>query len=236
MSILLRFSLLQNSKNYFKETKNLGRSYVFCMNYKNNHIKRTIPNLQKLRVNYSTKDHKHSQEKNTEIYNGTLKNQIRNLKIVSLGTSVCGLAIQPLLILKAAAVDSTAGIVGAIVIGIFSIASPLLLNLVTKRYVTSVYYDAKEEKYIATSYSLFLRPNKIEFTPADVKIPDVTGIFTTCFVKGKPLFFDERLFNDSNHYMKIMGFDKPLDYKLGNTDYGSMTTEQNLSEKTENKR
>ncbi|KAK2587075.1 hypothetical protein KPH14_011021 [Odynerus spinipes] len=236
MSSILRSSLLQKSKNFLQETKILGRSYVLCANHNSNYIKRAVPILQRLTVNNYTKDHKYSEEKNIEIYYGTLQNQIRNLKIFSLGTSACGLAMQPFLILKATAVDSTAGVVGAIIIAVFSVASPLLLHLITKKYVTHVHYDPKEEKYIATTYSLLLRKNKIEFTPADVKIPNVTGIFTTCFIKGKPLFFDERLFNDNSHYVKIMGFDKPMDYKLSDTNYNDITTEKTLSEKIDNKR
>lgn len=77
---------------------------------------------------------------------------------------------------------------------------------------------------------------QIEFTPADVVVPEISGIFTTCLIKGKPLLFDENHFNDFNHYQKIMGFDKPIDYKLSNPNLNDVTTEENFSEKTENKK
>jgi transmembrane protein 70, mitochondrial len=32
--------------------------------------------------------------------------------------------------------------------------------------------------------------------------------------KPRPLFVDPRLFPDPNHYIKIMGYDKPIDFKL----------------------
>lgn len=53
-----------------------------------------------------------------------------------------------------------------------------------------------------------------EFKPEEVKIPEVPGLFTTFFAKGKALFLDPRLFDQPEHYAKIMGFDKPIDFKL----------------------
>lgn len=49
-------------------------------------------------------------------------------------------------------------------------------------------------------------------------VPDVPGLFTTFHAKGIPLFVDPQLFEDPNHYAKIMGYDKPLDLKLGLND------------------
>lgn len=43
-------------------------------------------------------------------------------------------------------------------------------------------------------------------------------MFTTMKAKGKPLFIEARHFFDPLHYAKIMGYDKPLDFKLGNVD------------------
>lgn len=55
---------------------------------------------------------------------------------------------------------------------------------------------------------------QIEFKIEDVKVPDIPGMFTTFEVKGKALFLDPRLFQDPTHYAKIMGYDKPIDFKL----------------------
>lgn len=54
------------------------------------------------------------------------------------------------------------------------------------------------------------------FTPDDVVVPDVTGMFTNCIIKGMPLFFEQKFFHDSNHYIRIMGYDKPVDFKINN--------------------
>ena len=39
-------------------------------------------------------------------------------------------------------------------------------------------------------------------------------MFTTFKVHDKPLFVDLSMFSDPNHYAKMMGFDKPIDFKF----------------------
>ncbi|KAL2742267.1 hypothetical protein V1477_009896 [Vespula maculifrons] len=220
MSLILRANLRQKCHIYFGDTKNLRYSYP-CVNYNKNYVKRAVHN-----------DHKYSQEKVSEIYHGILKSKVRNLKIFSLGTTACTIAIQPFFITNCSTLDSIIGIVGSIVFTMFSIFITLLLHIITRRYVTYIYYDSEKDKYLATTYSLFLRENKIEFTPADVALPKINAMITTCFIKGKPLLFDENYFNDYSHYQKIMGFDKPIDYKLSNPNLDNVTIKKDFSEKT----
>ncbi|KAG5874378.1 hypothetical protein JTB14_036722 [Gonioctena quinquepunctata] len=77
--------------------------------------------------------------------------------------------------------------------------------------------SSKTNTYIAKTVNFFCIPRKTEFTPEDVKVPEVPGMFTTFSVKGKPLFVDPRLFDRPEHYAKIMGYDKPMDFKLYET-------------------
>jgi len=39
-------------------------------------------------------------------------------------------------------------------------------------------------------------------------------MFTSFVVKKRPLFVDPALFDDPEHYVRIMGYDKPIDFKL----------------------
>jgi hypothetical protein len=55
---------------------------------------------------------------------------------------------------------------------------------------------------------------QITFRVDEVIVPDVPGMFTSFQVKGSPLFVDPRLFVDPEHYARIMGYDKPIDFKL----------------------
>lgn len=45
-------------------------------------------------------------------------------------------------------------------------------------------------------------------------VPEVPGMFTTFMVGKKSLFVDPKLFPDPTHYIKIMGYDKPIDFKF----------------------
>lgn len=55
---------------------------------------------------------------------------------------------------------------------------------------------------------------QLTFTPDDVVVPDVTGMFANCIIKGTPLFLEQEFFHDPIHYIRIMGYDKPIDFKL----------------------
>ncbi|XP_015594989.1 transmembrane protein 70 homolog, mitochondrial isoform X1 [Cephus cinctus] len=162
-------------------------------------------------------DTNHNTQGNVEqIYYGTLSTQIRNIKLFSLVTSISSISVQPLLIQRVAESDSIATTIGVCAfVGFFAFVTPLLLHIVTKRYITHLYYDNDRKKYIAITYTLFLQKKKTEFTPDDVYVPDITGMFTTCLINKKPFFFDMRFFSDMGHYKKIMGYDKPIDFKLG---------------------
>lgn len=48
-------------------------------------------------------------------------------------------------------------------------------------------------------------------------VPDVPGMFTTLVARGKPLLLDPSLFEQPEHYGRLMGYDKPMDYKLHET-------------------
>lgn len=63
---------------------------------------------------------------------------------------------------------------------------------------------------------------QLDFKTDDVIVPDIPGMFTTVHAKNNPLFIEARHFNDPKHYAKMMGYDKPMDFKLG---------EQNASDK-----
>lgn len=62
---------------------------------------------------------------------------------------------------------------------------------------------------------LFKCKFQINFKSEDVEVPEIPGMFTTLNAKGTPLFVEARHFNDPLHYAKLMGYDKPMDFKLG---------------------
>lgn len=77
-------------------------------------------------------------------------------------TSGAGLCIQPLLLQKASEVGSSiAATIGVCTIaGFFTFVTPILIHLVTRKYVTSLEYNEKNDEYIATVISFFLKEKK----------------------------------------------------------------------------
>ncbi|XP_063602420.1 transmembrane protein 70 homolog, mitochondrial-like [Penaeus indicus] len=150
-----------------------------------------------------------------EIYRGILSTQIRMVKTFSLSTTMLGLMMQPMLVQKAT--ETSFGIVVAMgsFIGFFTFVTPLLIHWITKKYVTRLEYDHEKDLYSATTLSFFLREKKIHFKIQDIHVPPVPGMFTTFLAKNKPLFVDPKMFSDLEHFGRIMGYDKPIDFKLG---------------------
>lgn len=111
---------------------------------------------------FSTKTPQESPVEKNEIYHGILTKQIRGLKIFSLLTSTGGLLAQPFLYTKAVENGNTGVVIGLFAcIGFLAVATPLLIHMITKKYVTHVYYNAEEDKYIANTYSLFVRKKEV---------------------------------------------------------------------------
>ncbi|XP_014300893.1 transmembrane protein 70 homolog, mitochondrial [Microplitis demolitor] len=150
-----------------------------------------------------------------EIHHGNLSGIIKKVKIFSLSTSAMTLLVQPYLIPKALESGGVGAATGIfITCGLFAFFTPLMLHIISGRYVTDICYDSKRNIYIASTWTMFLRKRKIEFTAEDVEKPGLAQILTTCFIKGKPLFFTVEDFTNVDHYTIIMGYDKPMDFRF----------------------
>ncbi|XP_012214568.1 transmembrane protein 70 homolog, mitochondrial [Linepithema humile] len=229
MALILRVCASAQKRLLLEDFNNLIRAPIY--------ITHNGCNLERFSAthnvkHFSTKVPHEAPTEKTEIYYGILTKQVRGLKIFSLLTSTGGLLAQPLLYTKAVESGNTGAVLGLFAcIGFLAVTTPLLIHMITKKYVTHVYYNAKEDKYIANTYNLFVRKKELEFTPDDVVVPDVTGMFTNCIIKGKPLFLEQSFFDDPSHYIRIMGYDKPIDFKLSNNNSLSETVTVNTEYK-----
>ncbi|XP_012534799.1 transmembrane protein 70 homolog, mitochondrial [Monomorium pharaonis] len=218
MTFMLRMYVFNQKKLFLKDFNHLKFGLTCITHNDYNFKKYSSPHDVKFfhNINSVLQGYQKNIDK-TEIYYGPLARQIKALKLFSLLTSCGGLMIQPILYTKAVENDNIGVVLGIFAcIGFFAITTPLLIHMITKKYVTHLYYDAKEDKYIANTYSLFARTKQLTFTPQDVVVPDVTGMFTNCVIKNTPLFLEQSFFHDSSHYIRIMGYDKPIDFKLNN--------------------
>ncbi len=46
-------------------------------------------------------------------------------------------------------------------ISFFTFATPFLIHFISKKYVTALYYNSKDDSYTAVTYGLLLRPKKV---------------------------------------------------------------------------
>lgn len=66
-----------------------------------------------------------------------------------------------------------------------------------------------------------------KFKLKDIQVPENPGMFATFMVNNKtPLFVDAAQFTDPEHYVKMMGYDKPLDLKLNLEEDSSSEKDQ----------
>nr|CAD7448606.1 unnamed protein product [Timema bartmani] len=150
-----------------------------------------------------------------QVYHGQLTSQIRAVKLFSLTSSVGGIVALPILANEASRLDNVALVLGiSTTLGVFTFLTPFMLHFITKKYVTELLYNPQTDKYTAIVYNFFLRRKLVTFHADQVTVPDVPGIFTTFKANGLSLFVDPSLFKEPAHYARIMGYDKPLDYKL----------------------
>merc|ERR1712043_28710 len=179
------------------------------------------------------------EEHEQTIYKGILSTQIKLVKSFSLLTSAIGLSCQPFLLyqITGGTGNLPLAITGGVFLSFFTFATPLLIHYISKKYVTELVYNKIEDSYTAITYSLLLREKKVNFKTSDVKIPDIPGMFTTIIVgqeKQIPLFVDgAHAFSDPKHYVKIMGYDKPLNLRWNKEADASQGVVESRRRKTE---
>ena len=101
--------------------------------------------------------------KRERIYDGGLATKIRFVKMFSLFTSASSLSCQPYIINRALEAENSAVTVAGIIVtfGFFAFVTPLMLHVITKRYVVHVDYDHEKDTYIATTYSIFAKKKEV---------------------------------------------------------------------------
>ncbi|XP_050294058.1 transmembrane protein 70 homolog, mitochondrial [Anthonomus grandis grandis] len=153
------------------------------------------------------------------VYYGQLSPHMRAVKLFSLSSSIVGITMQPFLYKEIVSTGNVPIILAAYsFIGFFTVVTPFLLHFISKKYVLELHYNEDKDTFIAKTLNLFCVIKETEFKVEDVDVPDVPGMFSTFNVKGKPLFVDPRSFDYPEYYAKLMGYDKPMDFKLSSTE------------------
>ena len=96
-----------------------------------------------------------------QVYYGNLTPQIREVKIFSLLSSVTGLATQPILIQQVPNLGTPTVVAMFGFVGFFTFVTPVLLHMITKKYVTHIYFDSSTGNYSAFCLTFLLRKKKV---------------------------------------------------------------------------
>jgi len=148
------------------------------------------------------------------IYVGTLARYVRIVKVFSMSTSVAGICLQPFIYKKLSALPVILAVAVGGFASFFIYLTPVLLHLISKRYVTEMTLDPITGDYTATTYTFFLRKKIHRFTADDVSVPNVPGLFTSIRVRGVPLFIDRDLFTDHRHFVQLFKYANPLEWEI----------------------
>ncbi|XP_027530337.1 transmembrane protein 70, mitochondrial [Neopelma chrysocephalum] len=150
------------------------------------------------------------------VYKGNLAKTVLGVRFFSYSTSIFNLFMMPYIMLKSGiGVESLlmqAAFYG--VIGFFTFVTPVTLHVLTKGYVIRLYYKDEKDTYTAITYNAILAEKATVFHQKDVKIPDITKMFTTFYAKTKSMLVNPTLFPNPQDYNHLMGYDKSPLFKL----------------------
>ncbi|XP_046738013.1 uncharacterized protein LOC124406600 isoform X2 [Diprion similis] len=162
MSFLINQCIFRNMKRSVHE---ISRLRCILTEIKTGFVenKKFLPSLQQsCRFTSDSNAFDNKQISETEkIYQGSMTKQVRTIKVFTLITSITGIISQPMLYAKFEEIGLSPAMVGfGAFYGFFTLISPLLIHLVTKRYVTQIEYNSKEDYYTAYTYTFFVQRKK----------------------------------------------------------------------------
>ncbi|XP_071783536.1 transmembrane protein 70, mitochondrial [Centroberyx gerrardi] len=161
----------------------------------------------------------HAEEGNL-VYSGNLGNAVRGVKMFSYTSSGFSLCLMPYLLFQTGlGIQSPAMQVAFCgIIGVFTFLTPVLLHLITKGYVVRLYHDADGDTYTAVTYSVLLTEKKTVFHQKQVRIPEVSKMFTTFYAGKTGLLVNPELFPFPHDYNHLMGYDQPFRFDTGDLE------------------
>ncbi|KAG7319419.1 hypothetical protein KOW79_016562 [Hemibagrus wyckioides] len=155
-----------------------------------------------------------STEDGVLIYTGSLGKAVLGVKFFSYSSSMFSLCLMPIILTKTGIGVNSFVMKAAFCgfIGFFTFLTPVLLHLITKGYVVRLYHNRETDVYTAVTYSALLVEKKTVFHQSDVKIPDVSRMFTSFYAKKKSMLINPMLFDVPHDYNHLMGYDRPFTF------------------------
>ncbi|CAF0851153.1 unnamed protein product [Rotaria sp. Silwood1] len=147
------------------------------------------------------------------VYVGKLDKPFKAAKSLSLASSIGGAICYPVMIPKILEETSLFVAIGyTIISATFVLLTPSLIQLICKRYLTSLYYHEQTGQFTGFYKNFFMMERQIRFRAEDVEVPPITGMFTSMLIKKNPYFINHDDFYDKQVLIKMLGYDKEFDF------------------------
>jgi len=162
------------------------------------------------------------------VYIGKLDKPFRAAKSLSLASSIGGAICYPIMLPRILEETSIyMAIAYSIISATFVVLKLSLIQMICKRYLTSIYYNEKTGEFTGFYKNFFMMERQIKFRPEDVEVPPITGMFTSMLVKNKPIFINHDDFEDKQLLTKMLGYDKEFDFSKYTKDIQADDDENN---------
>lgn len=153
------------------------------------------------------------------VYTGKLDKSFRAAKSLSLASSLGGAICYPVMLPKILEETSIFLAIGyTIISATFVLLTPSLIQMICKRYLTSLYYDDKTGQFTGFYKNFFMMKREIQFRAEDVEVPPITGMFTSMLIQNRPFFINHDDFDDKFVLKKMLGYDKEFDFSKYTND------------------
>ncbi|CAF2990383.1 unnamed protein product [Rotaria sp. Silwood2] len=147
------------------------------------------------------------------VYVGKLDKPFKAAKSLSLASSIGGAICYPIMLPKILAEASLFVAIGyTIISATFVLLTPSLIQLICKRYLTSLYYHEQTGQFTGFYKNFFMMERQIKFRAEDVEVPPITGMFTSMLINNRPFFINHDDFYDKQVLIKMLGYDKEFDF------------------------
>ena len=147
------------------------------------------------------------------VYTGKLDKPFKAAKSLSLASSLGGALCYPVMLPKILHEASIYVAIGySIVSATFVLLTPSLIQMICKRYFTSLYYQEKTGQFTGFYKNFFMMERPVRFRAEDVQVPPITGMFTSMLIKDRPYFLNHDDFHDKEVLKKMLGYDKDFDF------------------------
>ncbi|XP_038245076.1 transmembrane protein 70, mitochondrial [Dermochelys coriacea] len=165
---------------------------------------------------FSTSSFNGQPEDGRLVYTGNLAKTVLGVKFFSYSTSIFSFCMMPYIIFKTGIGVESVILQTAFygIVGFFTFITPVTLHLLTKGYVVRLYHKAETDTYTAITYNAILAEKRTVFHQRDVKVPDISKMFTTFYAKTKSMLVNPMLFTYPQDYNHLMGYDKPFYFDL----------------------